>query len=296
MRVVVPPTRGLLADGWLQRAAQVVVLGLLLAYALTYVLFSDPLDAQSRGADFSAYWDAAVRVGTGQPLYPPVVDQQANDVYRYSAWFAYALSPFTGFPKELVETLWIASMGVAAAYLIWTIARTRTLAAVALLLLLGPWLFENAWVGQVQLLVVAGIAATLHRPAGPIVIGIAASLKLTPLVFAAYYALERQWWRFVISIAVFLVLAVPTLAVDLSHYPTAGSEIGLGDMPLWLWAVATAALVVAASLVAYRWPRFRLLALGVIAIVVVPRVHHISASYVLPALSERQQGRRPPER
>ena len=275
-------------------AGQIVTIALLAAYALTYAAFSDPFDAGSRGADFAAYWNAASRIRDGLALYPPLADQQANDVYRYSAWFAVALVPLTYLPRVAVETAWIGASFVASGYLLWSVLRVRTPAAIALGLLLGPWLVENAWVGQIQTTLVALLSLTLNRTAGPIAVGVAASLKLTPLAFAAWYGIQRQWGRAAVSVGVFLLLALPTLLFDLKHYPTEASEMGFVGAPLWLWAIVVLGVIATSLFVASRVPRLRLLAVCVISMVAAPRVHHVSATYLLPALAPEPPRRQQP--
>lgn len=258
--------------------AQVLILSLLIAYAAIYVFWSAPFDAQSRGADFSAYWNAAERLREGQLLYPPLVDQQANDVYRYAAWFAYLWLPFTFFPREVVETAWIALLFASSLYLLLVMLESRTFAAICLCLLVGPWLFENAWVGQVHTLLVACLTISLERRSGPVVVGMAASLKLSPLAFAAWYVFNRKWAQAAIALAVFVGMSATTFAFDLTHYPTDASEISLAAESSVLWELFFVALCVSAVWVAIHHPKYRLLALGAVAALGLPRVHQIYAS------------------
>lgn len=239
--------------GWIHAsaapgAAQMLVIALLVAYAATYALFSAPFDGQSRGADFAAYWNAAERMRLGEPLYPPLGDQQANDVYRYSAWFAFAWLPLTLLPREL-----------------------------------------NAWVGQVHTLLVAALVLTLRGKSGPVVVGIAASLKLSPLAFAAWYAVRQEWGRAAVAMGVFVMLAATTLPFNLSHYPTAASEMSLASVSGSASIVATGVAICIAGWIGLTQPRYRLLAAAVIAAIALPRVHHISMSWLIPAISERDE-------
>jgi hypothetical protein len=264
---------------------QIIVVGLLVAYVALYLFFSSPFDEGSRGADFSAYWEAANRLRLGQPLYPHLVDQQANDVYRYAAWFALAWLPFTALSRNVVEVAWIGLLMVASAYLLYVILRERTLAAACLAMLIGPWLIENAWVGQVHTLLVAILTLTLDRRAGPLAVGIAASLKLSPLAFAGWYAFQRQWYRAALAVGVFLALAATSLLFDLSNYPTDASEVSLASTSGVVWAMTTAVVVACALWISAARPRYRLFAAGVVASVALPRIHHISSSFLLPALA-----------
>ncbi|MGH2385582.1 MAG: hypothetical protein ACRDGB_11120, partial [Candidatus Limnocylindria bacterium] len=43
--------------------------------------------------DMDAYWDAAVRLRAGEPLYREYADATAANVYRYAPWFAFAWIP-----------------------------------------------------------------------------------------------------------------------------------------------------------------------------------------------------------
>ena len=72
------------------RLSRLLVMAILLGY-LGYTLASwfiawNPADA-------GAYYDAAHRLTTGQPLYPPV-NPEAHEVYRYAPWFAIAWMPY----------------------------------------------------------------------------------------------------------------------------------------------------------------------------------------------------------
>lgn len=237
------------------------------------------------GGDMDAYWQAAIRLREGSELFPPLSDLDAHNVYRYSPWFAAAWIPLTYMPHGAVEIAWTACLLLAAAALLRPLVRL-TFPSIALLLLIGVPLVESAWYGQVQPLMVLGIQSALRRPAGPVMIGLAASLKATPIAFALVYAIRRQWGRCVLSFVVAIGLAAPTLWFDLSHYPfDAGVTVSLWTVTPALWLAFAATTVAAALRFAVIRPQWAVLAAGVAAIALSPRVYLDMVSYLLPAVS-----------
>src|SRR5207248_1690343 len=65
-----------------------------------------------------AYWNAAMRLRAGQPLYAPGLPTD-SDLYRYAPWFAYAWVPLTYLPKGAVLVAW---MGICLAAAIASVA------------------------------------------------------------------------------------------------------------------------------------------------------------------------------
>ena len=77
--------------------------------------------------------------------------------------------------------------------------------------------------GNVQPAVVALLYAGLERRWGPGVIGVAASLKLFPILFVAVYVARRQWVAAAAAVGLGGFLWLPALARDIRHYPV---EVG----------------------------------------------------------------------
>ncbi len=199
-----------------QRALQAAALGLGIAFALMSVhegLF---------WTDGQAYWMAAERLRAGEELYSATISQDAAEVYRYAPWFAYAWIPLTYLPEELVAAGW--TLAMVAAWLFPVSAflglgwRERAIAFLA-----APPLLVAALGGNVQPAVVALLFAGLERRWGPGAIGVAASLKLFPILFVAVYLARRRFGAAAAAVALGGFLWLPALASDIRHYPV---EVG----------------------------------------------------------------------
>jgi hypothetical protein len=203
--------------------------------------------------DVDAYWGAAMRLRHAEPLYADL-GITSSRVYRYAPWFAYAWVPLTYLPRTLVQAGWLILLIAASIAAIQPLVATRSLPGVLLAILLGSTLAFACHKGNVQPLVVAGLVHGLRRRTGPFMIGIAASLKATPLILALVYAGRRQWGRFGLALAATALLTGPMLLFDLSGYPVdpgpvAGPLRELGTLPWLIAVVGLAALVVARA----RW-------------------------------------------
>lgn len=80
-----------------ERVARPAVMAIALAFALSTIWVT--LRAHWAGGDMGAYWEAAIRLREGQPLYVPHADVNAVNVYRYAPWFAWAWIPLTSLPR-----------------------------------------------------------------------------------------------------------------------------------------------------------------------------------------------------
>lgn len=200
-------------------------------------------------SDMDAYWNAALRLRDGVALYPPLVDTQAADVYRYAPWFAFAWVPITFLPYPLVDTAWIAASLLAGA---WVLKRVGSLPAA---FFLGPLLIQVALIGNVHVLLLAGLLWSLGGRSGPAWIAVAASLKGFPIVLALVYAGRREWGKLAATLIFTAVLVLPILAFDLSSYPLSdGGGIAHHYGLPWPWI--SAVLAVATLLIArskYAW-------------------------------------------
>lgn len=240
------------------------------------------------GGDMDAYWQAAVRLRGGGLLYPPIVDVNAHDVYRYAPWFASLWIPLTYLPKALVTIAWSALMFAATAMVLQPLLR-RSLAAITMLFILAPLMAQSAWYGQVQPLMVLAIATTLGRRfAGPTVIGLAASMKIAPILFALVFIAKRQWFRAIGAVGLAAILGLPTFLFDLTYYPfDAGPTVSLWALAPWLWAAAALWSIAAAFSIAVARPRWVVLAAGAATIMAGPRIYVDLISYLMPALHHR---------
>jgi hypothetical protein len=94
---------------WAQFVALAVCIGFGLAFVIANVRSWELEDAE-------AYWNAAMRLRDGSPLYVPV-DPAADETiaYRYAPWLAWLWVPLTFLPKLAVQVGWSAILLFAAA-------------------------------------------------------------------------------------------------------------------------------------------------------------------------------------
>jgi hypothetical protein len=238
----------------LERAARdlsiALIVGVGIGLTLTYVGVGEALGLvpSSPTQDWHVYFAAAERLRSGAILYPPLAESDFATTYRYSAWFAMAWVPLTYLPRDAVGVGWVMAMFVASGVALWPFARSRRLGIVLLGSLLAPFLAEASIHGNVQPAIMAALVRTIDGRAGPIAVGVSASLKAFPLLYAVRYALLGEWRRCTVAVAVTLLLAAPTLLFDLSYYPLhAGPFAGLWLVSPVAWAagavVGIAALV-----------------------------------------------------
>ena len=231
--------------------------------------------------DSGAYWEAALRLRDGEPLYPAVADTEASEVYRYAPWFAWAWIPLTLLPREAVNVIWSTTLLAASAAALIPLVRLRAWLAVALFL---PILVGISAIGNVQPLVVAALVLGVERRSGPLWIAAGASLKAVPLLLVVTYVGRRQWFRAVMTLAVTAVLVAPALLYDLSTYPTgAGAAAMFGD-PLVQAAVVAAGIAV--SLRVARTEHAWLASATTVALAV-PRFFVYDLTFLMAALPTR---------
>ena len=255
------------------RAAMVIALAVLATYAVVSVLavLDNWYFFDARG-----YWEAGLRLREGGELYPALPDQDDPGVYRYAPWFAWLWAAFTFLPQEAVFVGWGALMAGACAYLLWQLP--RNLLGLALALLFGAMLFRVLSQGNVQPLMVAGLAFGLQRRSGWAWVALAASLKLVPILFVLVYVAQRRWRRAALAMALTGLLWLPALAYGLGHYPmqVGGESFPFGPI-VWVIAGASAVAVFLAP------PRFRILAASLAVAFAGPRWIPYNPAYLLVA-------------
>jgi hypothetical protein len=272
------------------RLTQRFVIGLLFATMLVRVA----LIASNWGLeDVDAYWQAALRLRAGEPLYLPGVDPDSYRVFRYAPWFAWLWVPLTYLPQTVVEWAWAAVLAVASVAILVGLARLGRSAAWALALIITPWLLSLVQVGNIQPLVVAMLAYGISRRTGPFWIGIAASLKGVPLVFGLVYLARREWLRLIASFAVTAILLAPTLLFDLSGYTTdPGRSFSLYYyISPTAWFVAAAASASVALVLAVRRSPYVWVAAAVAVMLLSPRTHVTYATFLVIGLLGGQRDR-----
>ena len=201
----------------------------------------------STGSDMDAYWNAAVRLRGGQPLYAPGLPTDSG-LYRYAPWFAYAWVPLTFLPKAAVLVAWMVlclSAAIASvAPLLW-----RGPAGWATIALLLPFQLEGAAFGNVQPLLVLLLLWGVERRSGPLWIAVAASLKATPFLLTAVYAGRGDWKRAGMTVLITALLVLPMLLFDLRGYSTriGGGQMSLLTVSPFLWAPIVGAAIAVTS-------------------------------------------------
>ncbi|MEO8245846.1 MAG: glycosyltransferase 87 family protein [Chloroflexota bacterium] len=224
------------------RGAQAVAIGLVVGFALA-ALTGPGTNWWLKDAD--AYWNAALRLRAGEPLYPPLASVEDPEIYRYSPWFAFLWVPLTFLPQDLVRVVWAAVLLGGVALCIWPALRTRTLAGTLLSVLLGAILIRTASSGNVQPLMLAGLVLGVERRTGPLWIAVAASLKAVPLLYVAVYVARREWGRVAWTLVITAALVLPLLLFDLSQYPLdSGSLVDAPISAPWSWLVIAGLLYI----------------------------------------------------
>jgi hypothetical protein len=195
-------------DERLRRLGMAIAVGLGLGFGL-YQL-------KIRGFDGDAYWNAALRLRDGQPLYQPGTAADAL-VFRYPAWFAWLWTPATFLPHLAVMTAWRLAMVGATLALVPALWSSRW-GRIGLVLFV-PMLMAASWMGNVQPLVVALTVYGLRWSRGALAVGLAAGLKGLPLALVGVYLWRRDWRSAAVVMAVAGALWATALLYDLTAYP-----------------------------------------------------------------------------
>jgi alpha-1,2-mannosyltransferase len=188
-----------------------------------------------RLADLHIYHGAVRALWSGQPLYEYAAAN--GGPFTYPPFAALLLSPLALVPEGLLRLLWLAAtcaavvaVGHAVGRALAPSERSRPLvvALVACGVLLSAPAQSNLRFGQVSIFVVLlalvdGMGLTPARWRG-VLIGVAAAVKLTPLLFVAYLLLARRYRdaaRAAGAFAVCAVLAAAALPAESWTYWTA---------------------------------------------------------------------------
>ena len=263
----------------MKRAARLVVIGLVVGVGISQLILTI---GDWHLSDADAYWNAAMRIREGQPLYPPLADTEASDVYRYAPWFAWAWVPLTILPQGAAYAAWSLILLLASAAALLPLARRRAWLAVAFFL---PILVGISGIGNVQPLIVAALVLGVERRSGPLWVAAAASLKAAPILFAVTYLGRRQWWRAAASAGLTALLVAPMLLEDLDNYPRGADAAAL----LIGWPIAYGLAVAAAILLALRLARTPWAWLGsaMAVALALPRFFVYDVTFLLPSVPSR---------
>lgn len=165
--------------------------------------------------DVHAYVNAARRVLDGDALY--IRAQDMSDLYLYAPWVAVAWIPISFLPNPVIEVGWAIVLLAASFACLWPFRRSW--AGLALALLLGGLLYRTVGWGNIQPLLLAALIYLLPTRAGPVVTGVAASIKPWPILAVAVYAWRREWSAAVVSMGIAALLWLPALLFNWTEYP-----------------------------------------------------------------------------
>lgn len=188
------------------RPAFIAQAGLIGSALAVYVLVLAGAGAHHQ--DLDAYLAAGRAIWHGQPLYAPFLhhpfpDPTLRPAYIYPPAFALLVAPLGLLPNAAANILWLLVEQVSlAAALLLTLRWLRPSPGAVTVIVCATVTFYPLWVEAVQgqanllilLLVTAGIAGIVQRkPRFGIALGVAAVLKLTPLILLAWLLLDRRF-------------------------------------------------------------------------------------------------------
>jgi glycosyl transferase family 87 len=262
----------------IERYARLVVVAILVGIAVDEIYFAIrdwPLH------DMDIYLQAASRLRTGESLYPTGGPFYLS--FWYSPWFAVAWIPMTFAPRIVVAVAWSAVLLVATAVvtlLVWRTGRSGPVLA----LLVGPALFAVSAGGNIQSVMVLSLLWGLHRRSGPVWVGIAASMKYTPLLLALAYVARREWAKAVVAGGIAAALIVPGFALGLlgaAAHSQAAQSLLSASVPAYI------AVVLAFCVLTIRGPRrYSALTAAAAAVLALPRLFLYDVTLVATGSSE----------
>lgn len=163
-----------------------------------------------RQADLHVYLGAVRTVGEGLPLYDYAAEN--GDPFTYPPFALLVMQPLSLVPEAAVRIGWTACTLIVVVLLARSLTRRPVvvLAAASVLLASAPSQ-SNLRFGQISVLLVLmvladglGLVPVRHRG---VLIGLAAAIKLTPLLFVPYLVITGQRRAAVRAAAVFLLAA-----------------------------------------------------------------------------------------
>lgn len=239
--------------------------------------------------DLKAYLAAAELLASGGNPYDVELWERGLPYhYHYSPWFAALFVPLTALPVEALRIGWSVVLILASGAALTPLALRHGWSAFPLVALMAFLLTNLVAEGNVQPILVAGLVWSLERAAGPVAIGVAASLKITPILLALVYVARGQWVRAALAAGISALLVAPTLLFELPPTATATGGTGLFTSAPIVWA-----LLLAAALGATWWlarSRFAWLAAGAATIVALPRLLIFDVTNLLVAFPREQAG------
>lgn len=239
--------------------------------------------------DAEAYWLAANRVREGHALYGgPHSDE--TEIFRYAPWFAFAWVPLTYLGHDAALMTWRAILAAGIGFAIWPLVRRPSPASATLALLMAGLLASHLPAANVTPLIVGILVVGLRSRVGPILLGLAGSLKLFPLMLVAGYVAERRWLFAAVATGVAGMLWLNILAFDVLLYSQIGDpQFYVGGLSLvsvspLLWLPIAVVSMTVVLILAFRRSRWTWLAAGAAIPLAVPRIWLPDAAYVLAGL------------
>lgn len=270
--------------------ARRVVSAIFIALSVTNVIWAV---ADWRFYDLITYLDAAqMWVDTGNPY---TATPRAEDwlLYRYGPWFAALFVPLLSLPRPVVEVGFSVVVTVASILAMVPMIRQYGRQAVPVALFLGTMLFGIGTGGNIQPVMVAILAWSLTTRFGPLGVAVAASMKLTPLLFVLVFAGQREWRKVAWTLVLTAVLLGPILFFELPPQATMpGPSNSLLHVHPVLWALVAAAIVGIAAWQSYRVAPTRWLATCVAVVMASPRLIGYDLTMFLASTPHRSADRR----
>jgi len=250
--------------------ARRIVYAILIALSVTNVIWAL---GDWRFYDLITYLDAArMWVDTGNPY---TATERAENwmLYRYGPWFAALFVPLLSLPRVVIEVGYAAIVTAASALAMVPMIRQHGRPAIPVALFFGTMLFGIGTGGNIQPVMVAILAWSLMTRFGPLGVAIAASMKLTPLLFVLVYAGQREWRKVGWTLLLTGLLLGPIILFELPPQATMpGPSNSLLHVHPVLWALVALATVAFAAWQSYRIAPTRWLAICVAVVMASPRL------------------------
>ncbi|MFG2107529.1 glycosyltransferase 87 family protein [Micromonospora chersina] len=175
-------------------------------------------------SDLHIYYGALTDLRAGRSLYGYVAEN--GGPFTYPPFAALVLAPVTVVPEAVVGAVWLLLTVAAVAAIAVPVGgvlaaeptrRPLAMAAVAAVLMLSAPVQSNLRFGQVSIFIVLlalldgmGVVPTRWRG---VLVGVAAAIKLTPLLFVAYFLASGRYRDAARAVAAFLACAAVAAAV-----------------------------------------------------------------------------------
>ncbi|MCW3844255.1 glycosyltransferase 87 family protein [Micromonospora yasonensis] len=175
-------------------------------------------------SDLHIYYGALADLRAGRPLYGYVAENGVP--FTYPPFAALVLWPLTALPESVLGAVWLLSTVAAVVAVAVPVGgalaaarsdRPLAVAATATVLLLSAPVQSNLRFGQVSIFVVLlalldGMGTVPARWRG-VLVGVAAAVKLTPLLFVAYFLVARRYRDAGRAVGAFLACAAVAAVV-----------------------------------------------------------------------------------